>query len=245
VRNPDALTALERIKAIEDQVHALAMQYASAAQDARAVYKKHAEYKMPQHVKLALDELSKDAALFLPQQAETVQRAFADIVECFEEERPGNVGKLIERLTRLGASAEGDARTIQTILPDQRVHKRLVMKDIAALQIYDKRQFLMRATTEEEVLTRKISFLRAELDPGTQIAMRSQLRDLARQLGASVVVMEGLQAGPSSPSQQASPSQEAAKQAAQEDEQQDGDEQVPTASEEDETDEENADAKDS
>ena len=178
------------MKAIEDQVHAIAMQYSTAAQDARAVYKKHPTYTMPQQVKLVLDELAKDVAVFLPPNTEAVRKAFENVVECFEEERPGNVGKLIERLTRLGASAESDGRIIQTSLPDQRVHKRLVLKDIAALQMYDKRQFLLRATTEEELLSRKISFLQQELDPSTVIAMRSQLRDLARQLGASVVIME-------------------------------------------------------
>ena len=61
-----------------------------------------------------------------------------------------------------------------------------MMKDIAALNIYDKRQFFMRAKTEEETIGKKIEFLTIELDPNKRLAMEQEMKDIARSLGAII-----------------------------------------------------------
>jgi ribosomal protein L17 len=186
VRNEESLQALEKMKHIEEELHRLAVQYVSVCTDARNVYKKKPDMELAPNIKHVLDEIPKDPMLFLPPNTEKVKKAFEDIVTQFEEEQPGNVRGIIERLTRLAGSAEQDGRKISTAAPDQRALKKEIMRDIAALNMYDKRQFLMRAQSEEDAITTKITYLTAELDPNKRLTLERELKDAAKALGAQI-----------------------------------------------------------
>jgi hypothetical protein len=186
VRNQESLAALERIRRIEEEMHKLAVQYASVCSDVRTVYKKHPDYKLAQNIKVVLDDLPKDPLNYISSRSDFIKKAFEDIIAQFEEEQPGNIRGILERLTKCIAAVEQDARRIVTSAPDQRSLKKEMMRDIAALNIYDKRQFLLRAQTEEETITTKINFLTQELDPAKKVTLEREAKDAAIALGATL-----------------------------------------------------------
>jgi hypothetical protein len=186
VRNEESLAALDKIRKIDEELFKIAAQYASLCQDILAIYKKNSELECAPPVKKLLEALPKDPLAFISTNAETVKQTFDAILAQFEEERPGNVKSVVERLSRLSQAVEQDARKIQTSAPDERALKKEMMKDIAALNIYDKTQFLMRAQAEEDAITHKLSYLQAEMDPNKKIELQREIRDIARSFGALI-----------------------------------------------------------
>jgi len=186
VRNDSALQAFEKLKKIEEDLHKTAALYVSVSQDLKNVYKRYPALKPTPQIRHVAEELIKDPLVFLSQNAEPVTKAFEEAVSMLEDEQPGNVRSLIERLSRLGSAAESDGRKMATAQPDQRAYKREIMKDIAALNIYDQQQFLLRAQVEEEAVATKISYLNAELDPNKRLAMEREMKDAAKSLGAVI-----------------------------------------------------------
>jgi hypothetical protein len=186
IRNEQALVALQRSERIERELHDIAALYVSVCDDLRNIYKRHHQMKMSPKLKHVVDELPKDPLVLIAEESDGVRTAFEEAIAQLEEENPGNVKNVIVRLSKLAKEAEGAGRKVSTSVPDQRALKRDIMKDIAALQCYDKQQFLLRAKTEEEAVTTKIAFIKAELDPDKLAAMGEEMKALARDLGARI-----------------------------------------------------------
>ncbi len=186
IRNTDALAALQKSEKIEQDLHTIVAKYVSVCDDIRNVVKNNSRIKIQPSIKQVYDELPKDPFQFLATEHEKVKDAFEDAICMLEEEKPGNVKNLITRLSALSRDAQAQGRKIATMLPDQRALKRDIVKDIAALQVYDKQQFFMRAQTEEEIIQNKIEFLNNELDPNKLAAMQQELNALVRELGARI-----------------------------------------------------------
>ena len=186
IRNEQALTALQRAEKIEQELHEIAARYASIGDDLRNTYKRLPAMRPSPALKHIIDELPKDPLGTITQEHERVTAAFEEAVIQLEDESPGNTKNIITRLTTLAREAESTARKVSTTLPDQRALKRDIMKDIAALQAYDKQQFAMRAKTEEEAIATKVQYLKAELDPAKMDAILLELKALVRDLGATV-----------------------------------------------------------
>jgi hypothetical protein len=186
VRNEESLHALEKIRKIDEELFKIAAQYASLCEDVLAIYKKNSSLELQVPVKKMLEVLPKDPLAFINTNAEVIKQTFEGIVTQFEEERPGNVKSVVERLSRLSQTVEQDARKIQTAAPDQRALKKEMMKDIAALNIYDKMQFLLRAQAEEDNIVRKLNYLQAEMDPKKKIELQREMRDIAHSFGALI-----------------------------------------------------------
>lgn len=186
IRNEQALTALQRAEKIEQELHEIAARYASMGDDLRNTYKRLPAMRPSPALKHIIDELPKDPLGCLAQEHERITAAFEEAVTQLEDESPGNTKNIITRLTKLAKEAESTARKVSTTLPDQRALKRDIMKDIAALQAYDKQQFAMRAKTEEEAIATKVQYLKAELDPAKLDAMLVELKALVQDLGARV-----------------------------------------------------------
>jgi hypothetical protein len=72
VRNQESLAALEKISKIDEELHRLAVQYASICQDARNIYKKHPDFELSQEIKHVTDELPKDPLPFVSNNSEQV-----------------------------------------------------------------------------------------------------------------------------------------------------------------------------
>lgn len=185
IRNDASLAALTRIQTLEAELFHTAHQYGALGKDLHTLYQKHPELKMTEECRKTITELQKDHTQFLSGNSELIKRAFGTIIEQLEEENLGN-RNLLERLTRLAASSDADSRRIATAAPDLRGLKRDVMKDVAALQVYDKQQSLLRAQGEEGNIQMKISYLEQELDPQKRIAMEREMKDLAKGFGAIV-----------------------------------------------------------
>ncbi len=186
VRNEQSLASLDRLQALEQELHDMAEQYRQLSQEVHTVYRKNPTLELTSEVKLVVGELGKDTLQFISGNAEQIKRAFEAVVVQFEEERPANIRTLVERLTRLAGSVEQDCRKAQTSAPDQRSLKKEMMKDIAALQVYDKRQFLMRAQAEEDAIKRKVEYLQAEVDPNKQTVLEREIKDAAKSMGALI-----------------------------------------------------------
>lgn len=186
IRNTEALVALQRAEKIEQDLHIIAAKYVSVCDDVRNVFKNNPKIKVQPNIKRVYDELPKDPFQFLATEYEEIKDAFEDAITILEEEKPGNVKNLITRLSSLSRDATQQGRKVATMLPDSRALKRDIVKDIAALQVYDKQQFLMRAQTEQESIQTKIEFLNNELDPNKLAAMQQELSALARELGAEI-----------------------------------------------------------
>ena len=186
IRNENALHALEKLAKLEDEMHVLLAQYRVLAEEVKSFYKKHSDLSFAPKTKYVFDELTKDAASFIPTNAEKIKESFDAVVSQFEDEQLNNVRRLLERLAKLSKSVEQDARVVETSGPDQRALKKEMMRDIAALQVYDKQQFLRRAQTEEEQINKKIGFLQEELDPKRLAEMQEEMKNIARSFGATL-----------------------------------------------------------
>jgi hypothetical protein len=206
VRNATALEALESVKMIEEELHAIATEYALTAADALTLVRKHPDIDLVPKTKHIIEELSKDALAYLPGHAEDVKEAIDELIQAIENARPGNVRQLVERLNARSRDAERDAATITTKLPRQREIKRAIMGDVAALAMYDKRQFLIRAMDEERTIARKIAYLEDELSPAKRDALRRELFSLARDLGAQIEDEESERTATKAPSAPEEPS---------------------------------------
>gem|GEM_PF-6972148 len=197
IRNDPARLALEKLAKLEQEMHRTIQQYIAVCDDVKAVLKKYPSFRLDAKTRRVFDELPKDAQSFIVQDPESIKAAFEQAVSSLEEESPGNVRRIIERLAKLAKSAEQDSRMINTTMPDLRTLKRDVLRDIAAVNVYDKQQFHVRATTEEEMMAGKIEYIKQELDPNRRNALQQEMRAIAKELGATIadepVIAEGIE----------------------------------------------------
>jgi len=190
IRNQESLQALDRLGKIETELHSIHTKYTNVANDIKLLCKKNPSLRLDNTARLTIEELHKQASHFLMAHPDEIATSFATIIEQLEEERVNGAKQIIEQLAVLGPAAAADARTLQTATPDLRQLKRSVIKDVAALQVYDKRQFLLRAKTEQESIEGKIAFLTKELDPSKKTEIERELKDTASQIGVTVQLQE-------------------------------------------------------
>ncbi len=186
IRNPKALQALDDLTRLEERLDSLVHQHEEAASDALSYYKKHPELSIPREAHEVLQDLSKYGSSYLAGNPEKITKAFESVADHLEQEGRGNLGNLVDRLRAVSQSARQDAAVAEGILPQQRNLKQEIMRDIAAINIYDQQQFLLRAVREERELQAKQRFVQERLKDSDRVAIDREIRDAAIAFGAAV-----------------------------------------------------------
>ncbi|MDD9954171.1 MAG: hypothetical protein OXR66_07610 [Candidatus Woesearchaeota archaeon] len=181
IRNKEALPALEKLQALEQELHDITTSYVNVCKNVKKYLKKHEDITLEATAQQTINELPKNPEQYIRDHQGDV---FSIVADQLEQHGRGAVGNLIDRLRSF--SPQKDATRIEAILPEQTQLKQLMMKDIAALNIYDKQQFLLRAKQEEKELAAKITFLQAELDGGERLLIKREIKDAVLAMGITV-----------------------------------------------------------
>lgn len=184
IRNEEAIMALDQLSSVEEEMSRVTLRYGALAGDVLKYYRKHPQREPPRMAKRLLDDLAKDQARILAEGQ--VHDALAAIAEHLQEHGQGNTRQLIDRLTRLAEQAQEDGAQVKDALVKQRTLRQTVLRDVAAIAIYDQQQFLRRARHEEAEIQRKLAFVDGELDPSRRIEHERAMKDAAIALGATI-----------------------------------------------------------
>ena len=183
IRNDDARQALASLTAVEEELERIVGPIQLAARDAIRYCRKHPDGAPPE-ARQALDDLDHDAAHAIAADPDRISTALGAVAEQVAT-RP-NTRPLAARLERAASQMEGIAEKVNKLLPEQSQLRRGIMRDVAALSAYDKRQFLSAARRDVATTAAKITFLEEDLDPGKRIEHERALKDAALALGASI-----------------------------------------------------------
>jgi len=187
IRNPAALQALDDLTKLEKELDEITRMHEHAASDALAYYKKHHELSIPSETHGVLQDLPKHPSSFVAEHPSEIMNAFALIADHLEQEGRGNLGNLIQRLKEQSQRAVQDANRAEEILPKQRKRKQEIMRDVAAINIYDQQQFLTRAVREQKELQAKIAFVEEQLHTTGKFELEREIKDAARSFGATII----------------------------------------------------------
>ncbi len=186
VRNEEARDALTRIVAIDEELDTHTGPVQQAARDTLAYYRKHRDLTPPGAARQVLESLERDAPRTIANEPERVIDACTAIAEQITQAARPNTRHLATRLTQVAQRIEQSAARVSELLPQQSTLRRGLMRDVAALAAYDKRQFLLAARRDSATIAAKIAFVTQDLAPEKRITHERALKDAALALGATI-----------------------------------------------------------
>jgi hypothetical protein len=186
IRNPQALEALDRLANVEAELDKIAAPFESACADLKRLYAKHPQLAAGNDMQRMVNELPRSPVRFIAENAALAQSVCEAAAAQIEDESLGRTGNLASRLRACGQSVAKDAVRIGELVPEQQRLRKDVIRDIAALNIYDQQQFLLRAGREEAEATAKLTYVREQLEGARKVALEREMQDAALALGASV-----------------------------------------------------------
>ena len=186
IRNEEARDALTKIVQIEEELDTHTGPVQQAARDALAYYRKHRDLVPAGVARQELEGLERDAARAIANDPDRVTDTFTTVAEQITEAARPNTRHLASRLTQVAQRIEQSAARVSELLPQQSVLRRGLMRDVAALAAYDKRQFLLAARRDSATIAAKIAFVQQDLAPEKRITHERALKDAALALGATI-----------------------------------------------------------
>ncbi len=191
IRNEQAQDALEQLQELEVEFDKTINKFEVAAKDTLRYYQRYSEeLELDSEVKNSLEGISSDATGWLESSPDKVTHAMRHAADQIDSEGRGNVQNLVSRLVDLANTAEQEGKKAKDILPKQRSLKKEIIRDVAALSIYDQQQFLIRANRETEAIKIKIEYLEEELSPKKRIVIEREIKDAAINIGAKITGSE-------------------------------------------------------
>jgi len=185
VRKENALSALKKVKEIETADHERKAKYERLVFDTKHYILKHG---------LTLNETSKDLFTQLKRNPDgTLKNKHGVLKEEFKElhDALANLEKEDKKdvVTRLKTAAKEITNDAQKLVNNEKIlHdlKKQVLNDIAALNIYEQEQFLLRARQEAAENSEKLQVLNEALDELQDEALKEELTHLTKQFGAII-----------------------------------------------------------
>lgn len=186
IRNDEAHSALERLGKVELEMNTIVHSYASLCTDVVKFLKKQ-EIEVPSLTRKTLDEATRDAARMLATNHGVIKDALDTVASLLEEEGRGSVGHIITKCRALSETSVEDGKSVADAIALQKQLRQAVMRDVAAIAVYDQQQFLLRAKNDEAEIVRKLEFLAMELNPAKRIEHERAIKDATSNLGATII----------------------------------------------------------
>lgn len=185
VREKNALSALEKVKQLEHDDHDRKARYERLVFDTKHYILKNG-MTLNETSKELFTALKKSPDTALKNQHEALKEEFTELADALSELEREDKKDVISRLKKAAKDVTNDAQKLvnnEKVLHDL---KKQVMNDIAALNIYEQEQFLLRAKQEAAEHSEKLLVLNEALDEVQDVKLKQELHALTKQFGASI-----------------------------------------------------------
>lgn len=185
VRENSSLEALERIKEIENEIHDILSKYSRLIFDTKHYLLKN-NLTPTQESREIFSQLKKDPKGIIRRDHKKLKQEFKELHETITQLEKDDNKNVTERLEKATKEISEDARKIESDEPQLHELKKQVMHDIAALNIYEQEQFLLRNAQEEAEIKERIEVISETLDELRVEQYQEELENTIKELGAIV-----------------------------------------------------------
>ena len=181
VRDEQAIIALSEVKEIEEENAAIAQKYSRLIFDTKHYILKNL-LTINESLKQLFETIHKDPLYALEKHQETIIQEFKQLAQTLSSLEAQDNKNVISRLEEATKEVNEDLQTIQENTPRLHSIKKTIMNDIAAINIYEQEQFLIKTQEEKSKVQEKIDVLAEALDELQVDALISEEEDLLEKL---------------------------------------------------------------
>jgi len=190
VREENALSALQKVKEIENADHERKAQYERLVFDTKHYILKHG-LTLNETSKNLFNQLKKNPDGTIKRQHGVLKAEFEELHDALKNLQKDDKKNVVPRLKKAAKDIANDSQKLtehESILHDL---KKQVIHDIAALNIYEQEQFLLRARQEAAENSEKLQVLNEALDELQDEALKEELTHLTKQFDAIIRHVSG------------------------------------------------------
>jgi hypothetical protein len=185
VREKNALSALGKIKEIETKDHERKARYERLVFDTKHYILKN-ELTLNDASKELFTALKKNPESTIKNQHEALKNEFKELQEALGNLEKDDKKDVASRLKKAARDITNDAQKL--VNNEKTLHdlKKQVIHDMAALNIYEQEQFLLRTKQEAAENSEKLHVLNEALDELQDESLKEELLHLTKQFGAVI-----------------------------------------------------------
>ena len=185
VRSEESVAALERVVASEQRIVEIVQFSEQLAFDARhLLFKQH--LPLTKELEQFFTKMKRDAHATLAKEPGALKGFFEKLTALFASKQIEDKKDVVARLAEGIGRVEKDAETLAQLETELHGLKKQIMKDVAALNIYDQRQHLGREEREAAAVARKIDVVSDELAAIDPQRLQNEIELLAKKFGAVI-----------------------------------------------------------
>ena len=181
LRDEKALDALKEVKALEEENAAIAQKYSRLVFDTKHYILKNL-LTINDSLQQLFETIQKDPLYALNKHQETLQTEFKQLSQTLAQLEEEDTKDVTTRLEQASKQVNIDLQTTQENTPRLHKLKKVIMHDIAAINIYEQEQFLLKAQEEKAKIQEKIDVLAETLDELSIDALISEEEHLLAKL---------------------------------------------------------------
>ncbi len=183
VRKTASFEALEKLKTVEEEIHAILNKYSRLIFDTKHYFIKN-NITLSQDTKELFSLLRKDPKGILLRDHKKLKEEFKELHEAITQLE--NNEKILSRVEEAAKKISEDVRKIESDEPQLHELKKQIMQDIAALNIYEQEQFLLRNKQEEAEIKERIEVISETLDELRVEQYQQELEEEVKRLDAII-----------------------------------------------------------